>query len=194
MADHQDIMRDEQIGQAHFILQFIKHVDHLRLNGNVQGRDRLVADDELRVQGEGTGDADALALAAGELVGIAGGMLAVEAHAVHQLQDPLLALGLVPVHLMDVQRFADDIGDGHAGVQRGIGILEDHGGLPAEFTDIRFRADRLSLKADFAAGRFIQVQERAADRGLAAAGFPHQAKGLAAADAEGHIVHRFERL
>ena len=95
---------------------------------------------------------------------------------------------------MDVQRLADDIGDGHAGVQRGIGILEDHGGLSAEFTDIRFRADRLSLKADFAAGRFIQVQERTSDRGLAAAGLPHQAKGLSAADVEGHIVHRFERL
>ena len=43
----------------------------LRLDRDVEGRDRLVGDDELGREREGAGDADALALAAGELVGVA---------------------------------------------------------------------------------------------------------------------------
>ena len=43
-------------------------------------RDRLVADDELGPQGQGAGDADALALAAGELVRVAAGVVVFQAH------------------------------------------------------------------------------------------------------------------
>ena len=43
-------------------------VEHLRLHGDVQRGGRLVADQQRRVVGEGDGEHDALALAAGELV------------------------------------------------------------------------------------------------------------------------------
>ncbi len=64
-------MGDKQIGQAEFFLQVLQQVEDLGLDGNIQRRDRLVADDKLRVQGQGAGNADALALTAAEGVRIA---------------------------------------------------------------------------------------------------------------------------
>jgi len=40
-----------------------QEVQDLGLHRNVQGRDRLVGDDQARMQGQGAGDADALSLA-----------------------------------------------------------------------------------------------------------------------------------
>jgi hypothetical protein len=51
------------------VLQIFQQVDHLRLDGDVQRRNRFVADDEGGVRGQGAGDADALPLPAGKLVG-----------------------------------------------------------------------------------------------------------------------------
>ncbi len=48
-----------------------EQVDHLGLDGEVEGGDRFVGYDEAGPHRQGAGDADALALAAGELVGIA---------------------------------------------------------------------------------------------------------------------------
>jgi hypothetical protein len=55
-------------------LQVLQQVDDLRLDRHVERRHRLVADDQLRAPGQRPGDADALALAAGELVRIALGV------------------------------------------------------------------------------------------------------------------------
>ena len=117
VTDHQKIVGDEQVGQAHLVLEFIKHIDDLGLDGYVQGGHRLVADHKLRVHGHSPGNADALPLAAGELVGVAVGVLRVQAHLGHQLQHPLLPLLLGGVHLVYVQRLGNDIGDGHTRVQ-----------------------------------------------------------------------------
>jgi hypothetical protein len=52
-------------------LQVHQQVDDLRLDGHVERADRLVADDQLRLEHQRARDADALALAAGELVRVA---------------------------------------------------------------------------------------------------------------------------
>lgn len=74
---HRQVMGDEDIGQAEFALQFFQQVYHLGLNGYVQGRYRLIAEDEFRTYGQGPGNADPLPLAAGKLMGEAAGMLGV---------------------------------------------------------------------------------------------------------------------
>ena len=127
-------------------------------------------------------------------MGIAGSVLAVEADPLHQLQNTLMALGLVLIHLVNVQRLPDDVGDGHAGVEGGIGVLENHGGLLAELIDLLVGFDGLSVKEDLAARGLVQVQQGAADGGFAAAGFAHEAQRLTPADIEGDIVHRLEGL
>ena len=68
VVDNAQIMRDEHERQLHLLLQILQKVQNLGLNGDVQCRDRLVADDELRVHGKRAGDADTLAAAAVELV------------------------------------------------------------------------------------------------------------------------------
>ena len=78
-------MGDEEIGQAEPVLKLVKHIDDLRLNGNVKSGDGLVAHDEFGVDRKGAGDAYPLALTAREFVGVAGGVLAVEADIAHEL-------------------------------------------------------------------------------------------------------------
>ena len=70
-SHHAEIVRDEQIGEAELVLQVLQQVDHLRLDRHVERRDRLVADDQLGLERQRAGDADALALAAGEFVRVA---------------------------------------------------------------------------------------------------------------------------
>ena len=66
-----------------------EQVDDLRLDRHVERRDRLVADDEPRLDRERARDADPLALAAGELVRIAARVLGREADEPEDLGDAL---------------------------------------------------------------------------------------------------------
>ena len=68
MLHHGEVVGDEDQREVHFPLQFEQQVDDLGLDGYVQGGHRLIADDEAGLEGDGARDADALPLAAGELV------------------------------------------------------------------------------------------------------------------------------
>ena len=81
---HREIVRDEQIRESAPLLEVAQQVDHLRLHGHVERRDGLVAHDEARVHRERARDADALALAAGELVRIARRGVGAQPHLVEQ--------------------------------------------------------------------------------------------------------------
>ena len=63
-------MCDEEIRQAQTLLQIQKKVDDLPLDRDVERRDRLVQNQKGRVQREGSGKVDSLALTAAELVGV----------------------------------------------------------------------------------------------------------------------------
>src|SRR5207302_7985894 len=69
--DQAQVVRDEEICQLQFLLQLHEEIHHLRLNRNVEGRYRLIRDDERRVEGQRARHADTLALPAAELVRIA---------------------------------------------------------------------------------------------------------------------------
>ena len=79
-----EVVRDEEVREPEVALEVLEQVEDLRLDGDVQRRDRLVADDQLRVQRERAGDADALALAARELVRVAVRVVRVEADDLEQ--------------------------------------------------------------------------------------------------------------
>ena len=49
VVDHGEIMRDEEISEPEFLLQILQQIDDLRLDRHVERGDRLVADDELRL-------------------------------------------------------------------------------------------------------------------------------------------------
>src|ERR1700675_189531 len=78
--DDAEIVADEEVGEAVANLQLAEEIDDLGLHRYVEGRGRLVEDDQLRAKDDGARDGDALALAARELmrVAVAGG--GIEAH------------------------------------------------------------------------------------------------------------------
>src|SRR5207253_7299435 len=79
MPNHRQVVSNEQIGQAESFAQILEEVNDLSLYRNIECGDRLVADDELRFQGQGTGDPDSLPLAAGHFMRVTVGEFRVEA-------------------------------------------------------------------------------------------------------------------
>ena len=71
VPDDREVVRDEQVRQPEVLLQVVQEVEHLRLHGHVERRHGLVEDEKLRIDGERSGDPDALALASRELVRVA---------------------------------------------------------------------------------------------------------------------------
>ena len=127
---------------------------------------------------ERAGDADALALAAGELVGVAVVVLGVEPDDLEQLLHPRAAPCFFGTMLCTCERRADDRADGVPRVQRGVGVLEDHLDvapqrlhLPAA-TAARGRGPRTSSTRRWA----VEPGDQPAGGGLAAAGLAHQAE------------------
>jgi hypothetical protein len=88
VAHHREVVGDEEVGEVELGLEVLEQVDDLGLDRDVEGGDRLVADDQLGVEGEGAGDADALPLAAAELVRVAVVEVGVQADHPEQLLDP----------------------------------------------------------------------------------------------------------
>ena len=70
LGDHAEVVGDEQNGGVVALLDVLDELEDLRLGGHVQGGGRLVGDQQRGLQGQGRGDHDALALAAGELMRI----------------------------------------------------------------------------------------------------------------------------
>ena len=73
-------------------LELAEQPHDLRLHRDVERRDRLVADDELRSHDQRARDADALPLPARELVRVARGVAALEADAREPVADALANL------------------------------------------------------------------------------------------------------
>ena len=89
--------------QPELALQVAQQVEDLRLDRHVERGDRLVGHDQLRLERERAGHADALPLAAGELVRVAVVVLGVQPDAVHQVLHGPLALALALVHPVDAR-------------------------------------------------------------------------------------------
>ena len=63
MANHGEVVGDEEVGEAEVALQRVEQVDHLRADRDVEGGDGLVEHEQLRVQRKRTRDPDPLPLA-----------------------------------------------------------------------------------------------------------------------------------
>ena len=94
IADRLDVMADEHHGQAELLLKVGQQVQNLRADRNVQSRGGLVGDDGIGVQRQGTGNCDALALAARKLTGKNLGGGAGQTGELQEFLDALLLFGL----------------------------------------------------------------------------------------------------
>ena len=188
------VVGDEQEGESQLALQVAQQANDLRLHRNVERGNRLVAHHELRLQAQRPGDADALPLAARELVRIAVQVVAAHAHRFHQRLYPLLAVR----ELVDQQVLAHHLAHRHARVQRRERILEDHlhpaphleHALARQCQQVRHRS--VHAVAHGAIGGAFQANERASQGALAAAALAHQAERLAPANGQVDAVHRLD--
>ena len=126
-------------------------------------------------------------------------VLAVQAHALQQGNDLVVAILVVLGQVMDVDALTHDITDGHAGVQACVGVLE-HDLHPAAVgqhihSDLVLLVEQdLAVIDDLAVGRLVQAQQGAAGGGLATAGLAYQTKGLALADGKAYVIHSLNVL
>jgi hypothetical protein len=125
-------MGDEENGKTEAFLKVLEEVQDLRLDGDVQGRNGLVTDDETRLEGQSPGDPDTLALTTGKLVGILHRRFGAKADDIEEFSDPLAPF---PAGLPKVRRkrFGEDVAHPHPGVKGRIGILKDDLHVPPMF-------------------------------------------------------------
>ena len=181
----------KRYGQPELVLELVEEVHHLRLDGHVERRHGLVEHQELRVERQRAGNADALPLAARELVREAVRMLRAQADRSQQALH-LAATLLAAVEAVDTERLGDDLANRHPGVQRRIRVLEDDLDV-ARTGRICFRLNARDVRAledDLAFRRLRELDDRAAERRLAAARLADDAERLTPQDAEVHPVHR----
>src|SRR5688572_1905549 len=180
MLHHAEVVADEEVGEAEIAAQLHEEIEDLRLDGDVERGDRLVANQKLGLDGERARYADAAALPAGELVRIARLVARIEPAAQKKRIEVILELGALHDAVHE-RRLADDVGDAHARIERGERILEDHLHLESGFLR--------PAVADVAAGGLEDPSDHTAERRLAAARLAHQPDHLAVLDDERDIVH-----
>ena len=182
VAHHRQVVGDEHVGQAELVLQILEQVDDAGLDRHVERRHRLVEHEQLGLERERPGDADALALTAGELVRVAAGVLGLEADELQQLARPApAAVGLqVPC-----------IRSGSATIASTVmrGSSEAYGSwntICIAAPELRSSVAGLRVSTSMPSKQHLpdvgcdQPQQQPAGGGLAAARLPHQAERLAA--------------
>src|SRR5262249_3301328 len=85
---HPEIVRNEYVSQPKPPLQVAQEIEHLRADGDIERRYRLVADDELRLDRKRARNRNALALATGEFVRITARQARLEARKPPKLVHP----------------------------------------------------------------------------------------------------------
>ena len=161
--DHAQVVRDEEIGQVQLLLQILKQVDYLRLDRNVERRDRLVEHEETRAHCERPRDPDTLALPARKLMRLAVKRVGPYPNHIEQFEDPLLLLHPA-CETMDLNSFADDCAHSHAGIKRCVRILEDELHLAAQMTKLAARkgGEIAPVKKDLAGSWLDELEDEPA--------------------------------
>src|SRR5205085_8818083 len=178
---HREIVRDEDVREVEAPLKILQKIDHLRLDRDVERRDRLVADDEPRLDRERARDADALALPARELVRIAARVMRREADEPQQLLDARPQLLRSRDEAVEPQRLTENLAHGHARIERGIGVLEDdlHGAPERAHLVLAELEDIPAGETYGAGGRLDQAQHQPSRGRLAATRLAHERERLA---------------
>jgi hypothetical protein len=195
MFHDSQVMRDKKIGETQCVLELLQEVHDLRLDRHVQRGHRLITNDEVGLDREGTGNPDSLALPSTEFVRITLGVLGEEADQIEELSDAAFSTVPVPTELVDSQDLVERLPGGHTGVERRKGILEDDLGTAPQMAE-RFPVHGehiLSVEANFSGSRFDEAQDGPSRRRLSTPRFAHESEGLTPVQIERDSIHRFDR-
>ena len=191
LADHAEVVADEQHGGMELGLESGDEVEHLGLDRGVEAGGRLVEDQERRVDAECHGDHDALLHAAGELVRVAlhdRGRVG-DLHLAQHRERALLRLAATRAARREDLRQLLAHADGW--IERRARVLVDHRhhvaaiapqGAAREREHVLARHGDRS-RADAAVARQV-ADRRHGGRRLAAARLAHEAVGAAPLDGE----------
>ena len=191
LPHQRQIVTDEQQAHVRLALQVREQGHDLLLGRDIQRTDRLVADEQTGLQDRGAGDADTLALSAGELVRVAARELGGESHAAQHRGELRGARGAIEIRGVHPRRLAHDLADRHARIEASQRVLEDDlqiASQRAQHTLGQIR-ERLPHPHDATGGGAQQLQRGAHEGRLAAAGFAHHPERLAGAQLQTHRAH-----
>jgi len=184
-----EVVRNEQVREVELLLQPLEEIDDLRLDRDVECRHRLVRDDEVGIERDCAGQADALALAARELVRVTPGRIGREADDLQEVANLCVGLALGR-ETVGPQWLADDASNAVAGIEGRIRILEHHLHATAQRPQLVLAQlrDVATLEQDAPGGRLVEPQDRATDGRLATPGLPDEPDRLTALDLQRDVV------
>ncbi len=187
------VVRDEEVRQPALVLQPDHQVQDLRLDRDIKRREGLVGDHYLRLDGQRAGDADALALTAAERVRPPVCLVARQTDGGEQLGNSLFPLGAAH-DAVDLEYLGQRLANGHARVERGVGVLKDALNLPPHHPRGVALAVQNALAAvqDVAAGRLVQAKQQPPVGRLAGACLADQRERLTALDRQRDAVDSLE--
>jgi len=117
-----------------------RRVEHLRLDGDVQCRNRLITDDERRLQGQRPRNRDTLPLPARELVGIPRPIAGIQSHLLQQAFDERVFVFRGNQAVVN-GGLAQELVDAQAWIERTVRVLEHHLDIAMHIGEIRFPRD-----------------------------------------------------
>ena len=176
MGDEDDGLPQLGLDAGHLALEVAAHE-------RVDGAEGLVHEEHLGVGGQCPGHTDPLGLAAGELVGVAPGQIAVEVEHVHELEGP--APGVVAVGALEAGYEGDVVDD--APVRQQPRVLHDVADGATQGHGIA-GGDVLVIDEDPSAGGLHHAVDHAQQGRLATAGRSQQDGGGAGLDTGGEGV------
>ena len=206
MRDDAEIVRDEKKRELELAAQFLQQFENLLLHGDVERGGGLVGNEHARIRGKGHGDHDALAESAGKLMGKLPGPARRIGNSgeFERAQDARAKVGVAEARLVHANGFGDLSADAHDGIERGHGLLEDHGDFaPSQGADLRGRSSNQILRGglwltmqlqqrlafDASAG-WSEAHQRERQNRFPRAGFTDNAKRFAGSEREGDVVYR----
>ena len=194
LADHGQVVGNQDEPEVGVVDQFAEQVGDLRLGRGVQGADRLVGDQAGRLGHQRPGDGDPLPLAAAELVRITGRRGGRKPDAFQQLGSLPQAVGAAAAAEPDAVR--DDLADLAARVEGLVRVLEDHLQPAQELRPAPppQRGDGPALEGDGAGRQRLEADRGPGQRRLAAARLADQPDDLAARHGEVHPVDGAQAL
>ena len=179
-------MGDHDHGGSELFFELVHQFKHLGLYGHVQGGGGFVGDEKGGIAGQSDGDDHALFHAAGELMGVSAAAFAGYSHEFQHVAGAFQGVGF-GAFAVQFHHFGDLFDDGNHGIQRGHGILKDHGDLAAAngahlaflLAQQAFAFENDVARLDLC-GRNGQKAHNAQSRGgLAGSGLAHKSQGFA---------------
>ena len=178
---HRQVVADEHERHAGLGAQSAQELEDLRLHRHVQPRDDFVRDYQTRIQRDGARDADALALAARELVRIAVEELRRQVDSLEKAGGQAKRLAGIQRAPVREERLRKGGAHREARVEGRLRILEHDLHACAKGPQFGFveRSDVAPLEGDGACAGAVEPQQGARKGALARARFAHEADGLA---------------